>query len=422
VNRPAERSSIRRQDGASVTSRRVASPWTVVWALSATQIISWGSIFYAFSVLLAPIARETGWTRDAIVGAFSLSLLVAGVASAPVGILIDRLGGRVVMSTGSLVGGAVLMLMSEVQSVTALYVAWAILGVAAAMLLYEPAFAVIYASFESNARKAITALTLLAGFASTVFWPLTQALVSALGWRHTLVVLGIMNLAICLPLHAVLLPSRGAHRARPDAAQGASRSGAKKSRLGEILRTRSFWLLAFAFTANILAFSALSVHLIPLLQEKGFAPMRAVWLAAMVGPMQVTGRLVEFTVGRRFASRTVGLVALALLPFALCALMFASSGPWMGIAFAVLYGTSNGVMTIIRATMPAETFGREHYAAVNGALAAPVVATRAAGPLVASLIWSASGYDGVLWVLAVVSIVSMGSFLMAVPAKPSQHA
>jgi MFS family permease len=403
---------------------RVSSPWSVVWALSVTQIISWGSIFYAFSVLLAPIAQETGWTREAIVGAFSLSLLVAGVASAPVGMLIDRFGGRLVMSLGSLVGAVVLMLMSEARTLTNFYAAWAVLGVAAAMLLYEPAFAVIYASFETNARKAITALTLVAGFASTVFWPVTQALVSGLGWRHTLLALGIMNLAICLPLHTTLLPSRGARRAHRDVALGALRPDSKKRRgLGEILRTRSFWLLAFAFTANILAFSALSVHLIPLLQEKGFTPMHAVWLAAMVGPMQVTGRLVEFTVGRRFSPKSVGLVALALLPFALVALMYASSNLWMGVAFAMLYGASNGVMTIIRGTMPAEMFGREHYGAVNGALAAPVIATRAAGPLVASLIWSAAGgYDGVLWVLVVVSIVSMVTFLMALTAKPSQHA
>jgi hypothetical protein len=211
-----------------------------------------------------------------------------------------------------------------------------VLGVAAAMLLYEPAFAVIYASFESNARKAITALTLVAGFASTVFWPLTQALVSGLGWRHTLLALGIMNLAICLPLHTALLPPRGAQRARRDVARTPYLASKESRALGEILRRRSFWLLTFAFTANILAFSALSVHLIPLLQEKGFAPMHAVWLAAAVGPMQVTGRLIELTVGRRFSPKSVGLVALALLPFALVALMFASSKLWLGFAFAPL--------------------------------------------------------------------------------------
>ena len=375
-------------------------------------------MFYAFSVLLAPIAQETGWTREAIVGAFSLGLLVAGLASAPVGMLIDRFGGRVIMSLGSLIGAFVLVLMSAAHTVAAFYIAWAVLGVAAAMLLYEPAFAVIYASFESNARKALTVLTLVAGFASTVFWPLTQALVSALGWRHTFLVLGILNLAICLPLHAIVLPSRGALRERPEAAKGASAAKERRA-LGVILRTRSFWLMAFAFTANILAFSVLSVHMIPLLQEKGFTPMHAVWLAALVGPMQVTGRLIEFTVGRRFSPKSVGLVALALLPFALVALMFASSNLWMGFAFAVLYGASNGIMTIIRATMPAEMFGREHYGAINGALAAPVIGTRAAGPLVASLIWSAAeGYDRVLWVLVVVSVLSMVAFSMTLLSEP----
>jgi len=375
-------------------------------------------MFYAFSVLLAPIAQETGWTREAIVGAFSLGLLVAGLASAPVGMLIDRFGGRVIMSLGSLIGAFVLVLMSAAHTVAAFYIAWAVLGVAAAMLLYEPAFAVIYASFESNARKALTALTLVAGFASTVFWPLTQALVSALGWRHTFLVLGILNLAICLPLHAIVLPSRGALRERPEAAKGASAAKERRA-LGVILRTRSFWLMAFAFTANILAFSVLSVHMIPLLQEKGFTPMHAVWLAALVGPMQVTGRLVEFIVGGRFSPKSVGLVALALLPFALVALMFASSNLWMGFAFAVLYGASNGIMTIIRATMPAEMFGREHYGAINGALAAPVIGTRAAGPLVASLIWSAAeGYDRVLWVLVVVSVLSMVAFSMTLLSEP----
>ena len=379
-------------------------------------------MFYAFSVLLAPIAQDTGWSRDAIVGAFSLNLLVAGVAAAPVGTLIDRFGGRMVMSLGSLIGAVVLTLMSEAHTVAAFYMAWAGVGVAAAMLLYEPAFAVIYANFESNARNAITALTLIAGFASTVFWPLTQALVSVLGWRHSLVALGIMNLAICLPLHAAWLPSRAVQRRRREALQRGSRPAQKERRgVGRIVRTRSFWLLAFAFTANILAFSALSVHLISLLQEKGVAPMHAVWLAALVGPMQVGGRLIEFTVGRRFSAKSVGLVALALLPFSLVALMFASSSLWMGFAFAVLYGASNGVMTIIRATMPAELFGRDHYGAVNGALAAPVIATRAAGPLVASLIWSAGGgYDEVLWVLVGVSILAIAAFCLAAIATPDR--
>jgi len=419
VSRPVDQQPTRGRTDASDTGQRAASPWSVVWALSVTQIISWGSLFYAFSVLLAPIEQQTGWARDAIVGAFSLGLLVAGIGAVAVGLLLDRFGGRLVMSLGSLIGAVALAFMSEAQSLATFYVAWAAVGVAGAMLLYEPAFAVIYATFDLNARKAITALTLVAGFASTVFWPLTQTLVSGLGWRHTILVLGVMNLVVCLPIHTVLLPARGAQWRR---SAGAARALRDHRRLGPILKAKSFWLLALAFTANILAFSALSVHLIPLLHEKGFAPMHAVWLAALVGPMQVTGRLIEFTVGRRFSPRVVGLVALGLLPLALVALMFTSSSLRMGFAFAVLYGASNGVMTIIRATMPAEMFGRDHYGSVNGALAAPVVASRAAGPLAASLIWSAwHGYDAVLWVLIGVSVLAMVTFSLALMATPARQ-
>jgi len=423
VSRSVDQKPTRGRTDAGDTGQRAASPWSVVWALSVTQIISWGSLFYAFSVLLAPIEQQTGWARDAIVGAFSLGLLVAGVGAAPVGILLDRFGGRIVMSLGSLTGAAVLALMSTVQSMASFYVAWAMLGVASAMLLYEPAFAVIYAAFASNARKALTALTLVAGFASTIFWPLTQALVSGLGWRNTLVTLGLMNLLVCLPVHAVMLPSK---KARWSRGGGSHEVAAAHSRvregLGPILRSRSFWLLAFAFTTNILAFSALSVHLISLLQEKGFSPMHAVWLAALVGPMQVGGRLIELTVGPRFSPKSVGLAALGLMPLALVALMLASSDLRMGFAFAMLYGASNGVMTIVRATIPAELFGREHYGAVNGALAAPVIASRSAGPLAASLIWSAwRGYNAVLWVLIGVSVLAMVTFSLALVSKPTRQ-
>jgi MFS family permease len=422
VSRSADQQPTRGRTDASDTGDGAASAWSVVWALSVTQIISWGSLFYAFSVLLAPIGQQMGWARDAIVGAFSLGLLVAGVGAAPVGILLDRFGGRIVMSLGSLVGGAVLALMSTAQSVASFYIEWAALGIAGAMLLYEPAFAVIYAAFASNARKAITALTLVAGFASTIFWPLTQALVSGLGWRNTFLTLGLMNLLVCLPLHLVMLPSKEARWSHGDDSHRVTAARSRiRAGLGPILRTRSFWLLAFAFTTNILAFSALSVHLIPLLQEKGFSPMRAVWLAALVGPAQVAGRLIEFTVGRRFSPRSVGLVALGLMPVALVALLSTDSDLYTGLVFAALYGASNGVMTIIRATIPAELFGRQHYGAVNGALAAPVIASRAAGPLSAALIWSAwRGYDAVLWTLGGASILAMVAFSLALTAMPTR--
>jgi MFS family permease len=385
-----------------------------VWALSVTQIISWGSLFYAISVLIAPIERELHWSRDAIVGAFSLSMICTGLAAFPVGNLIDRYGGRYVMGGGSLLAAVMLALLSQTTSLPAFYATWIGLGLAMGAVLYESAFTVITASFGTHARKGITALTLAGGFASTVFWPLTQALITSLGWRHALLVLAVSNLAICAPLHWWCLPKTGAHLAQDMRATDAQ-SERDAPRIREIVLTRTFMLLALSFTMNMLAFSAISIHLIPLLSERGFTTADAVWLAAIVGPMQVVGRIGEYTVGARFRATQIATLAIILLPIALLVLHFAGLHWGLVLIFITLYGMSNGTMTIVRGIIPAEIFGRERYGAINGALAAPVLAARSLGPLVAAMIWSAAGgYDIVIWTLAAVGLVSAISFFLAV--------
>ncbi len=399
----------------SSTTAPAGPPWPVVWTLSVTQVISWGSMFYAISVLLVPIEHETSWGRDAIIGAFSLSLLCAGLTSLPVGILIDRYGGRAVMGCGSLASAVLFVLLSRVDTLPAFYAIWIGLGFAMSMTLYEPAFAVITASFGTHSRRGITALTLVAGFASTVFWPLTQFMITELGWRNAVLMLALFNFAICLPLHALLLP-RSARR--PESAahgDGGAATAATGPALRDIVLTRTFLMLAAAFTANMLAFSALSVHLIPLLQERGFSGADAVLLAAVVGPMQVAGRIWEYTAGARLRVTQVTLIALILFPLAI-GILYLSGGNWtLVIAFIACYGVSNGIMTIARGALPAEIYGRERYGAVNGALSAPVLASRAGGPLVASLIWSATGnYDAVVWTLAGIGLIAVATYALAV--------
>lgn len=397
----------------SHTRHTTPPPWRVVSVLSVTQIVSWGSLFYAFSVLLAPIQQTTGWARSTIVGAFSLGLLVAGVGALPAGMLVDRLGGRAVMSIGSTLAGTGLLLLAHTQSVGALYAIWTELGVAMALLLYEPAFALIYASFGPDARKGVTALTLTAGFSSTLFWPLSQWLVDAFSWRDAVLILGMANLVVCMPLHLLLLPRPRAAPAVPGSTHARPRFAADV--LWQLARSRAFWLLASSFTANIFAFSALSVHLIPLLRERGLSAGDAVLLAALIGPMQVLGRVIELTLGVRFRPARVGLVALVLLPVALLALATAGSGWPRLLAFAALYGASNGVMTIVRAVIPAELFGREHYGAINGALSAPVIVSRAAAPIAAAVLWSSTGgYSAVLWTLIALAVAAVGGFALAV--------
>jgi MFS family permease len=312
------------------------------------------------------------------------------------------------MSTGSVLAGVLLVVLARTESILAFYAVWAGLGLAMAMLLYEPAFAVIYASFGGNARKGITALTLTAGFASTLFWPLSQWLVHEFGWRDAVSILGWANLLVCAPLHGLLLPPGPAgHRATVQQPK-------RRAVLRRLLHNRTFWLLAVAFTANMVAFSALSVHLIPLLHERGLSPAQAVLLAAAIGPMQVTGRVLEYTVGTRYPSAYVGLAALFLLPLALAALALAGSA-WLPLmVFAMLYGASNGIMTIIRAVIPAEMFGRESYGAINGALSAPVILSRSAAPIAASMLWSAAGgYGPVVWTLLALGVLAVAGFALA---------
>jgi len=391
------------------------SPWPVVWALSVTEIISWGTLYYAISVLIAPIEQELGWSRDSIVGAFSLSLLFAGTGAFPIGILIDRLGGRVMMAVGSFASALLLALLSQTQSIQGFYLIWAGLGLTMAMVLYEPAFTVITAGFGSDARKAITTLTLAGGLASTVFWPLTQGIVSALGWRYALIVLASFNLLVCAPLHAFFLPASSDKR--PATRQEMNKPGPdrKASALGIILKTRAFWMLAVAFAANMFAYASLTVHLIVMLQEKGFSIDSAVWLAALIGPMQVLGRIGEFTIGSRYRAQQVAFFALALLPIALIGFNFAGSSWGMVAVFVAVCGSSNGIMTIARGIMPATIFGSEHYGAVNGALSAPVIASRALGPFIGSIVWSRFGnYDAVLWLLTAVALLAVVSFSFAI--------
>ena len=399
--------------GSAATPARL--PWRVVWTLSVTQVISWGSMFYALSVLLVPIEQELGWSRDAIIGAFSLSLLCTGLTSLPVGMLIDRYGGRAVMGCGSLAAAVLFLLLSRVETLTAFYAIWVGLGFAMSMTLYEPAFAVITACFGGSARKGITALTLAGGFASTVFWPLTQFLIAELGWRNALLTLALLNFIVCMPLHALFLPPSPR---RPSAAAhggGGVATHAAGPALRDIVRTRAFLMLAVTFTANMLAFSALSVHLIPLLHEKGFSSADAVLLAAVVGPMQVAGRIWEYTLGAGLRATQVALGALILFPLAVSILYFGGGTWFLVIAFIACYGVSNGIMTIARGTIPVEIFGRERYGAVNGALSAPVLASRAGGPLVASLIWSATGnYDAVVWTLAGIGLIAVATYALAV--------
>lgn len=399
---------------ATSSASAAKEPWSAVIALGITQITAWGSIYYLFPLLMEPLQSTLGASRSAVVGAFTFSVLVSGLLAPWVGRLIDRSGGRVLMGSASLVACLALSALSQVSTLAQFYVVWAFLGVAMAGSLYEPAFAVLTRAFVTHHRRAIAVLTLFGGFASTVFWPLGQALIDEIGWRNTALVFAAMNLLICVPLHLFALP--GTSRLAPSPVPVGVTS---TQSLRGALRHATFHWLAAAFTVNALVFSGTAVHLLAMLGSKGMSAAQAAALGALMGPMQVLGRLVEITAGRRVPPSRVAVIAMALLPISLVIFVAAGGSITGFMLFTLLYGAGNGAMTIVRGTVPVELYGRQEFGAVNGALAAPVLAAKAFGPLVAALVWSISqDYDTVATALAVVSASAVAFFALAIRSRP----
>jgi MFS family permease len=383
--------------------------WPLLIALGVTQIVSWGSIYYAFAVLLEPLQRDLGAGRSAVAGAFSVALLASGLCATWIGRTIDRAGGRTVMSLGSGAAALLLAALSQVQSVLALYVVWAGLGVAMAATLYEPAFVVVAQVYRLGYRRALTVLTLFGGLASTVFWPLTTGLIESFGWRGAVLGLAAINLVVCLPLHLVFLPRAGDGVA--STAQAAA--GGAPPRLWA---DRRFRALALAFLAHYVVVSAVAAHLIALLLARGLSPAAAAGVGAMIGPMQLAGRIVEFGASRWLQVGQVGRIAAAAIPASLLALLWADTSLWWLTAFAVLFGAGNGAMTVVRGALPVQMYGRARYGAIAGALATPGLMARAVGPFLAAVLWSAlGGYDGATAVL--LAVAALGAIAFAYAAR-----
>jgi MFS family permease len=384
-------------------------PWSAVGALSVTQIVAWGAQYYAIAVLAPAIAAAEGWSREAIFGAYSLGLLAQGLASFPAGALIDRFGGRRVMSAGSLLSALALFALSRAPDVWWFGAAWIVTGIAMAGTQYEPAFATITASFGKDARRAITYLTFAGGLASTVAWPVTAALLPHTGWRGAYAFWAAMTLLVCVPLHFGLLP-----RALGGAAATTRRA------LGPVLRSPAFWMVALALTSGSLLFSVIGVHAIPMLQEAGLSATAAVTVASFTGPMQVAGRIAEFAGLARVRPTRVAILSSAAQPLAVLALMGVSAWPIAAGLYVVLYGMSAGILTIVRGTVPAELFGREGYGAVAGAMVAPGIMARAAGPYAAAWMWeNLGGYRPVQVAILVAGIIACAAFVAAAALAPS---
>lgn len=401
---------------ATVEAGVAATPlWRTVSLLGVAQIISWGTLYYTLTVVAAPIREELGFNDLMIFGAFTLGQLVSGAAAPWVGRRIDRGGGRGMMSLGSFVAALALVLVASARDPILFTLGWTLAGLAMAACLYDPAFATLYqiAPDPDRYRRAVTGLTLFGGFASTVFWPLSHALAEAWGWRITLLAFALLHLLVCLPIHRVAIP---AIREAP------LKDRSNATAVGSYVGDRRFIWLAASFAAATFVFSALSAYMIAALGTRGFAVEQAVWIGALIGPMQVLARVIEWFFARRISAIGVGFAAFALAFVGMVLLYAIPGATGFGVLFALCYGASNGILTIARGTVPAELFGPQQQGALLGALARPSFIAKAFAPALfaAGLAAGFSMRTGV-GVLAFVSALAFVCFWCAARVAPAQR-
>jgi Major Facilitator Superfamily len=349
-----------------------------VLALGITQITAWGTSYYCLGVLAGPISRDTGWSRGFVFLGFTVALLAMGVVSNAVGRAIDRHGARAVMTLGTVLVSAGLFALSHVRSEAVYLVVWAFLGVGMRLCLYDAAFAALVQVAPSRGRTAISYLTLFGAFASSVFWVLGHALEEHLGWRQTLLVFALINLAVCLPLHWFGLSRReSATRAGPVGGPVTSPDGPP---LEGTTRSIAIALFALIMSLTGFVFGVISVQLVPLLEAAGLATAAAVWIASLKGVAQFGGRVVEIVFARNLRAITVGRLAIGILPVSLVLLLTGTGNVPLVVAFTLLMGASQGVITIVRGAVPLALFGAKGYGAVLGLIATPVLVVNAASP------------------------------------------
>lgn len=392
-----------------------AGPWRAVAVLGVTQILAWGTMFYTPVLMLPRLAADRGFTTTFAMAGFSAGLLVAGFVARYVGILIDRYGGHRVMPAGSLLGALGLVGLTYAGDGSAYFAVWMVLGVAMAASLYDPAFATLGRIFGARARRPITVLTLAGGFASTVSWPATQALLDALGWRGTYLVYAALLAGVAAPLHWLALPRR---RAEPEMRPAGS---AEPAPALFPAKSRAFVLVAAAFAAYAFVPSGLSAHLLAIFSRHGIDPGTVVVIGALFGPSQVAARLCELALARNLHPLWVVRFALSVLVagFALLALFGFSVAA--AAAFAILFGAANGLVTIARGTVPLTLFGAVGYGRLIGRIAGPSLLMQGVAPLVLAFVAERGSDPLALLLAAGLTLIAFACFVaLRTPGNTNQ--
>jgi MFS family permease len=379
-------------------------------ALGFTQTIAWASSTYLPAILAVPMAAELGVSPTTVFGAFSVSLIVMAIAGPPVGRAIDRQGGRGLLAASNVVLAAGLGCLAFANGVTGLYLSWCALGVGMALGLYDSAFATLVRLHGKDARLPITGITLIAGFASTVGWPLTAWLAAHGGWREACIAWAAINLAIALPVNLGGIPA-AAPVSRSAGSGTAGNENAAAPRFAMPL------LIAFAATTSFVT-SAMAAHLPGLLAAMGATSVVAVGAAALLGPSQVVARIVEILAARRYRVHPLipGRVATALHPVAGAMLILSGGAAAPAIAYSLLHGAGNGLITIVRGTLPLALFGQAGYGERQGTIAILARVAQAAAPVSYAWVLYEVGPKAAIALTAALSLAALAALLALRPS------
>ena len=387
----------------------------MVASLGTAQTLAWASTYYLPAILAAPMARDLGISVPMVFAAFSFALIVSALIGPRSGAAIDRLGGRPVLMATSVVFALGLVSLGLAQGTAGLFAAWAVLGVGMGSGLYESAFASLVRLYGKDARASITGITLIAGFASTLGWPLSAWLESTFGWREACFAWAALHLLVGLPLNA-LLPKAPPEPPAPPASVASSNPAATIEADHEAPSSRSMLILSFVFAATWFISTAMAAHLPLLMQAAGATAATALLVGTLIGPAQVAARLLEFGWLRKVHPLLSARLASAMHPIGVGVLLV--GGPVFAPLFGVLHGAGNGILTIAKGTLPLALFGSAGYGARQGWLMVPARVAQATAPFVFGVVLERL-QGGALWVTAGIGLAAFAALLALRAAAPA---
>ncbi len=401
----------------STASAAATFPTGRVAALAIAETLVWAGMFYSFPALIAHWEADLGWSKTELAGAYTAALICSAVCAPFMGKLIDRGHGRAVLTVCAVTGGVLVGLLSIIDASWQFFVLWLGIGVCMSGCLYEPCFAFVTRMMGGQARRAITRITLIAGFAGTVSFPLAGFVAETSGWRVAVLTFAVIILAVAIPLfrYGTALPA-------PEEEPPAKAAPDGKSDLRRAMGRASFWLLGITFSMIGLTHGIIITHLLPMLAERDVPVATAVFAASMIGPMQVAGRVAMVAVERRLSMQIICAISFLFMIGAISSLIGAGYWPILLVLFVVLQGSGYGVTSITRPVVTAEILGRAGFGAISGALALGFMGASAVSATLAALIWEVGGYDAVRWTVFGCVLVGLSAYLIALALTRREQA